>query len=375
MIQINYPEIYLSNKIKKLICSTPDLPEKPKEPIVPILPQKPDKPQRSGCLFLSGPIAILGLVLVFSGNIDVDGDAITMVILAISLILMTPIMIAIHRSDKEKYEEELLKYKDYVEEYPSLIAEYEQKKEEYSYRLKEYNVQIAKLTSDAYLQNFHRTLINDYLFFRTVFGDDIPKFLCCTNEDAVKIGASEMFFRRILEEHGFTIHVDKKIEAGSKFYYPDILIEKCGLYIDVEIDEPYSGDDGTPIHYLDKYGQSIDEKRNACFISQGFEIIRFAEEQIFLYPEDCVTIINKFIDLILEGNDFDSISTDIAVKKWTIEEAHKFAYRQFRKTYIPMQYKKYIDKENLQSYSELREQIEQDCQRGNVDAPCDDLPF
>lgn len=100
------------------------------------------------------------------------------------------------------------------------------------------------------------------------------------------------------------VYNNASIPAGGSYFYPDFLICEKGLFIDVEIDEPYVGNDGTPIHYVDnQYGfcTSVDKERNDYITSQGFEIIRFSEEQIFLHPQECIIVIKDYISSILSG--------------------------------------------------------------------------
>lgn len=72
-------------------------------------------------------------------------------------------------------------------------------------------------------------------------------------------------------------------------YEPDLAyidVEK-GIFLDVEIDEPYVGWDRTLIHYQTSEG-TIDDSRNEHFTERGWCVIRFSEKQIYYEPLSCL---------------------------------------------------------------------------------------
>lgn len=72
-------------------------------------------------------------------------------------------------------------------------------------------------------------------------------------------------------------------------YEPDfayIDVEK-GIFIDIEVDEPYSGWEKTPIHY--RIGnRTNDGKRNERFTERGWIVLRFSEKQVFEQTMSCL---------------------------------------------------------------------------------------
>ncbi len=78
---------------------------------------------------------------------------------------------------------------------------------------------------------------------------------------------------------------------SSRPYEPDIAIIEneynVGLRIDIEIDEPYSATDRTPIHYIG----CGDEYRDKVFNNLGWLVIRFSEKQVFLESDKCISYI------------------------------------------------------------------------------------
>lgn len=335
MKQLYYPEIYLSNEIYNLITSTPSLPQKPERPIKPSSPIKPIL-NINWWLLVIWVIIITGLFISFVVETCFENDNAVYYltffsVFAFIIFFLKKVDIELIFKDLIGYKKAVNAYKISLQNFPSLEAEYEKKLHDpdYQKRLLEYDTQVKKLTSEFYVRDFRKKIIGDYLSYR-----EKPEILCCTKDDNIKTGVSEMPFRAVLLKNGFKIYVDKKIKVDEqRFYYPDILIHKDGLFIDIEIDEPYSGENGMPIHYLDEFS---DEERNMFFRSCGFEVIRFAEEQICKFPEACVSVINDFIDLVLSGGDYyETISTHISIKKWTLDEAFEYADRQHRNTYLP----------------------------------------
>lgn len=133
-------------------------------------------------------------------------------------------------------------------------------------------------------------------------------------------------------------YTDKTVP--SCWFLPDIVV-KCQLdsqhviYVDVEIDEPYVGKDGMPIHYIG----GGDELRDIYFLNNGWLVIRFAEEQIIKNPDECL----KFIQTAIKSASFGRLDLveefmnkmDLPiVKRWTKDEAHTMAFRRYRNTYL-----------------------------------------
>ena len=81
-------------------------------------------------------------------------------------------------------------------------------------------------------------------------------------------------------------------------YEPDIAIidntTGRNIRIDIEIDEPYSGYDRKPIHYIG----CGDESRDFNLCNAGWVVIKFAEVDIALEMEECFHRILKLIQCI-----------------------------------------------------------------------------
>lgn len=113
-------------------------------------------------------------------------------------------------------------------------------------------------------------------------------------------GASEQSFCNKIVECGLQSHFYDNLSlfcAGLVFpYEPDLAyinVEK-GIFLDVEIDEPYVGWDRTPIHYKTNEG-TIDNIRDEHFTERGWCVIRFSEKQIHDEPLSCLKKIFKLL--------------------------------------------------------------------------------
>lgn len=105
---------------------------------------------------------------------------------------------------------------------------------------------------------------------------------------------------------------------GYQPYEPDIAIvektNKYGLRIDIEIDEPYSGYDREPIHYLG----CGDEFRDKNLSNLGWLVIRFSESQIFKEPYACICYIKQVVSQI-DSSFLPQIEGDIPhrIRRWS----------------------------------------------------------
>ncbi|MBC7572140.1 MAG: hypothetical protein H7319_20785 [Spirosoma sp.] len=162
-------------------------------------------------------------------------------------------------------------------------------------------------------------------------------------------GVSELNFYNHLQEEIHTwqwISVDVVLSKSKSIpnsnYLPDILIEcikrrETVLYIDVEIDEPYIGSSGLPIHYTN-FGND-DKKRDDFFLKNNWIVIRFSEEQVVKYPKECCKYILSIILSCTEPMGYESYienwSAAVSVQnRWTKDEAHAMAFRRHRNTYL-----------------------------------------
>ena len=151
-----------------------------------------------------------------------------------------------------------------------------------------------------------------------------------------RAGYSEAAFKESLRQHfGDRIHTgctirnpkyDRKHPYTADFAY----IEKTlGLYIDIEIDEPYVYNQTTLTHCI-----GSDDERNGIFLERGWIVLRFAEEQVVCYPQQCCQTIAEVVATFQGQQSYGEIPFPPAIKHWTKEEAMKMMLEQYRQTYL-----------------------------------------
>jgi hypothetical protein len=165
----------------------------------------------------------------------------------------------------------------------------------------------------------------------------VPDFIN-TNEVATKGRSEASFLMFLIREFPGLIHnsltFNRILDYRPKF--PDFVLshKNYPIYIDIEIDEPYSLNDGSPIHCL---GQDID--RNFEFLYHNWFVIRFTEEQVVKHPEDCCNLIYKFQEFIVlqifENYQMKDFKFDFCFiqKPWTEEEGRTMFLNKYRDTY------------------------------------------
>jgi hypothetical protein len=104
---------------------------------------------------------------------------------------------------------------------------------------------------------------------------------------------------------------------------PDVIlhIPHLGLWIDIEVDEPWYRDNSNqrnPIHYRGK-----DDYRDRNFLDANWVVFRFSEQQVAEQPMSCVREVTRFLQLF--GIDsfckFQKFQELTPTKRWTEEEA------------------------------------------------------
>jgi len=358
----NYPEIYYSDEVNDLLSFKPQIPNPPNEPVKPMIVPDPgeyDSGGNRGCFLFAFIAAVIGFIAILSSDMDKKAE---IILPGIALIALLFFMFKTTTWDKESNDKKREEHRQSLSTFSERESKYKIELARYQEELEEYNENVALLKSDTYIRKIRRKQIAKWAKDRIE-----PDFEDCEEDEKVKKGVSELFFYSELRdglESDVEIYNNKRIPVHDTFFYPDILLIFNNIYVDIEIDEPYAGNDGTPIHYIDidKYGfrSNIDEDRNEFMNKMGFEVIRFSEEQVFLYTDECITYLINFINGIIDANQAIECDDDFFVRKWTKEEATKMAYKRFRNTYVPKKFIKLIDKEEHQSYEEMRNEFEND---------------
>lgn len=118
-------------------------------------------------------------------------------------------------------------------------------------------------------------------------------------------------------------------KSGTHPYEPDIaIVEKNfekGFRIDIEIDEPYTGYERKPIHYI----ECGDNYRDQILINHGWIVVRFSEKQIYEESSKCIAYIKYLIASICNSGNapYEYPTYD---KKWTENEARILSVQKYR---------------------------------------------
>ena len=200
---------------------------------------------------------------------------------------------------------------------------YKEKLKEYRYQLQLYQSKKNKIIPDAERQLFYQNEL------QIALNQAVRKPTKLSR--AVQKGRSEEQFYLALVAHFGKSFIKTNLQLG-KFalpFVPDFcyIDQEKSIYIDIEIDEPYSIMSKEPIHFL-----GADDNRNDFFISQGWAIIRFAEEQIIKYPQSCCTTISNMINYLLSKTEKPEITVPL-LACWTKKEAIEMAKNEHRQYY------------------------------------------
>lgn len=381
-IQI-YPIVKIPARLQAIDKAIPILPTKPTEPKFPTKPTlhliKPKLQQISepklveednGTLWLS---SIGGLILFFVLSNQINSErfstlAIVSLLFAIGGFFGLIKVFSNNSEKRKKYEEDKKIYPKLIQEaklrYEIEMKEYNQrlvvmendymeeinyyKKLEYSQYLNEisnWEIEVEKILEPESLMNYRRQLRRD--FFCGVLKPVMNQSCLST-----KKGVCENYFFVVLKKRfGNIVYQGLTLDLGfERPYMPDITIydNANGYCIDIEIDEPYIGCNGTPIHFVEN---SHDERRDTFFVENGWIVIRFAEKQVSQNSNECCDVVAETINRISDGMTLPIVSntnTLPIVKRWTKDEAHKMAFRRERNNYLSKKLLENLNNETIE---------------------------
>jgi len=359
----SFPILLIPSKFQQILNEKPKL-------IRPIEPQKPQKeiihsptpPKKQygviefiKILFLTIVCISITLLLSYSNIKGFYPLVAIFGICSIGLSIATIINIpSIFKNGYNKtqleYQQELLKYNSELKESPNKYEKSLQKYNSETYpnynkEKEEYLNGLKLIDNIDFIYNFR---INR---FKELGNTEYIK----TYDNTISKGLSEEYFldKLMIVEKYFNYEVAVLINKSVGYYIPDYLIniKKLNIYIDIEIDEPYIGQTGKPIHYID----SLDDLRNNFFLNQNFIVIRFAEIQIIKSTNECISFVTDVIKKIIEFdlNISNNLYNGIIIKQWTKDEAYQLAYEKYRNRYLPL-----FMQEKLKNETEMSDKFE-----------------
>ena len=211
--------------------------------------------------------------------------------------------------------------------------------EEFHKEIDAYNIAYNLWSRKIHEFNNNRSIKETYLYDKlqltaTSLRESILRRSTILTQNMPKEGTAEEYFFNLLRNlNDYTVYRTIKFEV----FYPDFILlhKESNIFIDIEIDEPYSYQDRLPIHYDD-----IDENRNNYFTDNGFFVIRFSEDQIVYNTKMCINVIEDCINSVKRSfNEYDFFRNSksynvIKCKAWNYEEAFNMAFNNSRKNIV-----------------------------------------
>jgi hypothetical protein len=107
-----------------------------------------------------------------------------------------------------------------------------------------------------------------------------------------------------------------------------------GLRVDIEIDEPYTAWRREPAHCI-----GWDDERDAFLVSNGWVVVRFAEEQVVRWPEACCRVVARAVfELTGDAGPLERLAAaedPPPVPRWDEAGARAMAAGNARRHYVP----------------------------------------
>jgi hypothetical protein len=301
----NYPILRVPSSIKSANSAIPPVPAS-----LGLPPQKPgDKPKEIEWEAIFGNKLIVIVISILSLLMPVF-----LLLVIVGILFLVSQQIKDYPVRLQKWESQKKDF-DYLQsEYQHQKAQYEQKKSEVLTQL-----QIEEYRKQQVIKALAQTLPHDGMGSKATRG---------WSEDIFKNHLNQYFSGRI--HTGLTL-----ARPGFEYpYSPDFayIDKELNLYIDIEIDEPYVFHTGEPTHFQEC---QKDRQRNDFFLNKNWIIIRFAEEQVCKYPEECC----KFVATVASKcgipipASLKNVATPPSVSHWTMVEAREMAAKKARDSY------------------------------------------
>jgi len=155
-----------------------------------------------------------------------------------------------------------------------------------------------------------------------------------------KKGPSELIAFSRLHRLGLKeLRSDISVKIAGYNYEPDIVYinNEKGVFIDIEVDEPYSAYDH-PTHCIDDRNEGKDDRCNEIFQNAGWYVIRFTEEQLFCHTKACTrdiykTLMSAGVVVAMPSNIVGTEELPVT-SRWTERQSWTWIRQQYRNTYL-----------------------------------------
>lgn len=157
--------------------------------------------------------------------------------------------------------------------------------------------------------------------------------------------SEDYFFGFLVAKFGDFVRRDISLSSNGFFqdYHPDFTYFDTDLLVDIEIDEPYTMSTKEVIHT-----HAINMQRNLIFMKSDWFVVRFSEKQIVNNPNDCIEVLDRFINTIkagikrgdiLSGVFISELRTSVNIDEfvhasWSEADSKHMALNSFRESYL-----------------------------------------
>jgi hypothetical protein len=316
---MNYPYILIPERIKSINTETPPIkPFLESEPIIKI----PKKPKKVNYIHLS----LLVITIVVVGSVLYRLLVVAVLPFSVVGAFLIPFYFWWQHQTYPRRKQE---YNDKLDRNRLIQEDYQSKKDKY----KEY---VNEQKSPKRIAEYRKQKLLEILQKTT------PGRI---NHINLPMGSWEPFFEIYLKEYFGNkiklnlilqpINHDSNHPYESDFTYHD---SNLNLYINIELDEPYSisafAQPLDPVHFT----ENINERnRDKYFLNMNWIVIRFAEEQVARYPRRCCKEIAKLVNKITKDNSilnkFKGIPDLDKKSRWTQAQSEEMINIHYRNTY------------------------------------------
>lgn len=298
----NYPLMYFPDFVEQVHAAIPPPPSPPPLPKKPMVLQV-SKNWITYPIWAALILVFLNILLAYSFFGFVASAIIIVVTPIFSIFILYPY---VKKLVAQTYEKELKEYENALLEHTIMLQQHKANAENY-------------LTESA-IKSYRQGLIAHRFLSEALPPKRVRR--------SVRVGRSEESFHKYLLKHFGKDLIRKSVQLGEGdfAYVPDCcyIDEHKGIYIDIEIDEPYVAETLEPIHYKGK-----DEARNTFFTKHGWLVIRFSEEQIVKFPQGCCNQIEALCRFALYQENKLEVLVPIT-EHWTKAKAINMAERGAR---------------------------------------------
>lgn len=316
-----YPAVDFSKKLIEISKSKPTLPQMPSIPIKPSEPIMESEGIGCGSSLFTGIavcFSIICVIALFASQIQV---ALTVGLIAGVALL---ILYSISNSEVNKNQRNI----ENMKQYKLKCKKFEEDLLVYDKKQKEYESQIKILSSIEYIHKYRSELLEKQISRDKQLFNDLSKTKLSFKSLVISYFAP--FLLKAFSKENIIQAV-----VFDDFYLPFVVYDESGIIINIEIDKPYDENTGIPESCKEDFFENkFDRIRSLNKLN--ITTVRFCEEQVFKYPNECV----KFIEVVkrkLLDNDTYISECDFPyiIPEWTKEESYSMAFKRYRDSYIP----------------------------------------